>query len=183
MSSTAKSAVIFAACFVIFKLIFFNTGLHDNNYVVVVFANILFVVLAMIFGLRFARKDNPEENRTYTQHVKTSMRAASLYAILISAFSYLYYSKIDQGFVQHRIEERMELARNVDFAELQKMNPEKLQGKNREDFLQAEKENAELWFSPFFLSTLTLMGLILISLFYSLLIAWFWGKFIGRISQ
>lgn len=179
MSPTTKSAVIFSMLFIITKLVLFNTGLHESNYILVVFANILFVLLAMIMGLRMNTKANPSE-KNYTELVKISMRSAALYALLVSAFAYLYYTKIDPDFINSRVEERMVLARAADFDQLKKDHPEKLEGKNREDFLNDEKSNAELWFSPFFLSTLTLVGLILISLFYSFFIAWFWKKFLEK---
>lgn len=177
MSAITKSALIFASVFIIVKLILFNTGLHNTNYVLVVFVNILCALLAMIIGLRMNFKENNEQ-KSYTELVKLTMRAAALYALIISAFAYLYYTKIDPEFISSRVEERMVLARAANFDQLKKDHPEKLRDMNREDFLQAEKENAELWFSPFFLTTLTMIGLILISLFYSFFIAWFWGKFL-----
>lgn len=171
-----KTALIFTSVFVILKLILFQTGKHGDLYVLVVFGNILCLLMTMIFGIYSWKKVHPEK-RGYTDDVKITMQSAAYYLILVSAFSYLFYSTIDKNFVQQRVEERVEIARKADFEELKKQNPEKLQDKTREDFIDDEKEQAELWFSPFFLSTMVLVGGMIMAFFYSLVIAWGWRKF------
>lgn len=171
-----RIALIFALLFVILKLTLFNMGKHEDLYVVVVFGNIFFILMTMIFGLRTWKKANPGK-RSYTDDVKITMQGAVLYVVLVSAFAYLYYTGIDKQFIATRIQERVEIAEKADFDELQKKHPEKLSGKTREDFIDEEREQAILWYSPFFMSTLMLMAGLIISLFYSFLIAWFWRKF------
>lgn len=176
MKYAFRSAVIFASCFIIAKLIFFNAGWHSKFYVGIIFINILMVLLAMVYGMWMERKHSQTPKNSYLEIVKSCMRPAMLYVLLVTAFVYLYYNVIDQQHCAQLVEQRMAAAEKADFAEIQKANAE-FQNMTRNDFLDRERENAEKIFSPFAVATATLFGLVILSFFYSLVVAWVFKRF------
>ncbi len=182
MSLTFRLALLFAALFAGFKMVLHYSGLHETHYELVIFANILLVLLMMVFGLWAEKKKSPEK-RSYTDDVKASMRSAALYAIFVSVFVFIYYRKIDPEFSERRVAQRVELAENVDFQALKESDPTRWAHMTREDFIDDEKEKAEALYSPLVHTTLTLVGITLLSFFYALLLAVLWRKVLYRIME
>ncbi|MFN3341387.1 MAG: DUF4199 family protein [Flavobacteriales bacterium] len=170
-----------AALFAILKIILFQTGKHESFYMRVVFGNIIMMLMSMSGGLFQWRKQQKKAS-TYADDVKTTMKSAALYVLFASSFAYLYYTKIDPQSVQERIQVRVTQAEAQDFEELKKVHPEQLKSKTRHDFIEDERKFAAMIFSPFFMSTVMMISGLLLGFFYSLLIAWFWRRFIDKAS-
>ena len=99
------------------------------------------------------------------------MKGGSIYTIIIAGFLLIYFSGIDPDFASNRLElQGITNPENIDFEELKKQNPIKLQGMSKEDFIDKEKETVQLFSSPFLVTTLVLAGMMLASLFYSFLV-------------
>lgn len=175
MKYAFRSAVLFASVFIIVKLIFFNAGWHSKYYPAIIFINILLVLLAMVTGL-WSEAKHSKPKGSYLEIVKSCLRPAALYIVLVTAFVYLYYNAIDKEHVKNLVEQRMAAAEKMDFEELQKSNIE-FKEMTRNDFLDRERENAEQIFSPFSVATATLFGLLMLSFFYALIIAYVYKRF------
>lgn len=175
MKYAFRSAVLFASVFIIVKLIFFNAGWHGKYYPLIIFINILLVLLAMVTGL-WSEGKHSKPKTAYLEIVKSCLRPAALYILLVTAFVYLYYNVIDKDHCRDLVEQRMEAAEKVDFKKMQETRAE-YKDLTRNDFLDKEKENAEKIFSPFSVATATLFGLLMISFFYSLVIAYVYKRF------
>ena len=96
------------------------------------------------------------------------MKGGSIYTVIITGFLLIYFSGIDPDFASNRLELQGIISpENIDFEELKRQNPIKLQGMSKEDFIDKEKETIELFSSPFLVTTISLAGMMLASLFYS----------------
>lgn len=167
MSKITGAGIGFALVFIIFKCIYFVSGLHYTNYNLVILTNIICVLLAVGLGMYMARDKNNKLLASGMERMKAGMRSGAIYAIVVSGFVYVYYNNIDKKFFRDKIQARVELATKADFPTLQKNNPDKLANQTHADFIDAEREQAELWFSPFMVSTLTLVALMVCSMIYS----------------
>lgn len=173
MSASLRGGLTGAAIFIIIKCLLFVNGTHDKYYNLVILSNIACVLIAVVSGMWWARDKHGKIFSNGLDRMKAGMRSGAVYAIIVSVFVYLYYNNIDKEFVQKKVQERVRLAEKADFTVLQKQNPEKLQEKNRADFIDDERESAELWYSPFMICTLTLVGLMVVAMIYSIVVSLF----------
>lgn len=170
MSKVTGAGVGIALVYVILKCIYFITGLHYTNYNLVILSNIICAMLAVGLGMYVARDSKGDFLTKGIERIKAGMRSGSVYAISISIFVFFYYKSIDKKFFGDKINERVVMAQNADFETLKKEHPEKLADKNHQDFIDMEREQAQLWFSPFIISTITLLGTLLTEMLYALVL-------------
>ena len=147
---------------VIVKMLVYVTG---NQFTSIgrfsIFINIFIVMLAVFLGIR-EHKKVVGSSSTYLEDVKVGMKAASWFAILLSIFVYVYYNYIDTEYFSILLEQRMETAAAQEDVDLTKV-----------------REAGQAFLSPFFQTTITLVGFVLIGAFYSALIAFFMRKMKG----
>lgn len=179
--SAFKFALIAFALYGIFRLLLFQFGLAHDYYTIAVFANMLMLLLAIFFNLK-TRKAELAKEKEYTNFfddVKTCMRAGALYALFVFGFVWLYYAQIDSGYLDMRIETRMEAAAEINFEELTlEDNPH---NKTREEFLEDERTFSEFIFAASTQATFTLIGLIALSFIYSLFLAIFYRRVLAKL--
>lgn len=171
MSKSVSTGLVFAALFAIFKCILFLSGIHNEWYNLVPMVNIAMVLLACGVGIWLTRDKNGNLPVSILEKIRAGMRSGMVYAVLTFAFVFVYYKNIDKQFTLDRINTRIKLAAELNFTKIQEENPEKYAHKSRNDFLQDEKEQAQLWYSPIMNATLTLTGLMICSLLYSIILA------------
>lgn len=125
-----------------------------------IFLNIFFIMIAVFLSIREYKKEF-RSTSSYFEDFKIGMKATAWYAILLSVFVYCYYSFIDASYFSTLLESRMELAREsgVD--------------------LEQARATGEVVLNPFFQSTITLVGFLLLGAFYSALISFFMRKMKG----
>lgn len=104
MRITIKSGLIFAGIWILFKMIFFWTGMFEYNVAPAVLLNMLFVLLAISVGLYLHKRQETEDSSALSD-IKNGMTAGVPYAMIVSVFIYFYYANIDPGFNQHQIAE------------------------------------------------------------------------------
>lgn len=170
MSKVTGAGLGLGLVFIILKCIFFITDIQLYHYNLVVLANILCVMLAVGLGMYVARDKNNQLLRNGIDRIKAGIRGGAVYTIVISVFIFFYYNNIDKKFFETMKKERVEMAEKADFKTLQQQHPEKLKHKSHGDFIDMEREQAELWFSPFMISTLTLVGTLICAMIYSVIV-------------
>lgn len=153
-----NNAVTAALVGIIFKMVYFIWFYPNDDYDMYVrFAYLLTFLLALFFGLRTWKAQN--EGSDFVSDMKSGLKIASIYSIILSAFTYIYYKFINPAYFEGRIAEKMQAASEAN-----------------ED-LSKVRDTASLIFDAFTHSTLTLFGLIFIGLFYTLiLVAMFRAK-------
>jgi len=143
------------------KLLVYTANWQFTDYEkVYLFGNFFVMMWGIYSGIRLFKK-NAAETTVYLADLKAGMRIASVYALIMSAFIYIYYSQIDTQYFEQKIQERIELTI-----------------KQGEDIEQAKK-SMEMVSTPFFQSTLTLIGFLILGSFYSAMLAFL----IRRISR
>jgi hypothetical protein len=183
MSRAVSTGLFFAALFAILKCAFFLAEKQESWYTLIPIINIGLVMFACGIGMWLTRDSKGNLPVSALERIRAGMRSGMVYAALTAVFVFFYYKSIDPMFTYHRVQERVRAAEQVDFkTEIQAKNPEKYGNKSRNDFIQDEKEQAELWYSPFMNATLTLTGLMICSLFYSIVLSFFF-KFMHSRQQ
>lgn len=182
MSKTTGAGIGLALVFIILKCIYFLTDMHYNHYNIVVLTNIVCVLLAVGLAMYVTRDKNNQILRAGIERIKAGMRGGAIYAIIVSTFVFFYYNNIDVKFRTTMIKARVDYAESMKpkYAELQKNNPQKLANKQHWEFVQMEKEQAELWFSPFMICTLTLVSLMVISMLYAVVLSFIFKNYFFR---
>ena len=160
-------AILFGLLYVIIRLLYFYYGFSEDWYKYLVSINLLFIVL--VIGLTLFNTYLKGFKPFFPTEMKASMRSVSLYAIILSIFIFAYYSSIDSGFFNRKLDAfRFELE-NTDYNTLPDIdNPLKVLELSKADFIEREMEKAESFNSPFAWSTLTLIGIMVVGLAYSL---------------
>ncbi len=134
---------------VVAKLGYFYFMVEDEDIDVGVrFAYLLFFLIALVVGLATWKQSNPRSK--FTEDVKTGMKIASVYAILLSAFTWIYYSWINPAYFAGKINEAV--------------------GAASEETLEQVQSTASFIFDPFTHSTITLFGTVVIGFFYVLVL-------------
>lgn len=181
MKSPLSISLFCALIYIILKLVVFNLGKSVDLFVPLILVNIMLILIAVIFGLRAFKKQQKTPEYNFAEDLKCTMRCASLYAIIISGFVYLYYSTIDKNFTEQVKERQLTKITQEDFEEMKKKDPVVLKGKNLDDVKKQIKDDTNLFSSPFMTMTMTLVGLMMIGFFYSLLVTAAWPKFLSKI--
>lgn len=159
-------ALFASAGAILAKLVLFQ---FNAEYQYTVYSNILFLLVAIFFGIRQGMIEN-NGNTTYLNDVKSGARTAAVFAVIIALFAYVYYSNINPEFLQAKIDERMVLVENITPQEIETLQAEGkiAQGLTKEDLINKELENTQNFYSPFFYATLSLIGYLLVGIVYSL---------------
>lgn len=120
MRITLKIGILFAFIWMLVKISIFGMGISsENSLKPSLLINMFFLILAIAVGLYLQKRKDIEEGNAL-RDIKNGLSAGIPYAILVSIFIYIYYSKIDPDFTKHKIAESQ--------IELQKImeNPSKL---------------------------------------------------------
>ncbi len=129
--------------------------------------NLLLIVLVIGFTLygNYLQGTKP----FFPTEMKASMRGISLYAIILSLFMFLYYNSIDSGFFDRKLDAFRYELENTDYNALPDIdNPLIVLEQTKEDFIKREMEKAQSFNTPFAWSTLTLIGIMIVGLIYSI---------------
>jgi len=157
---TNFSIVVWMMVFsVFFKMLIYFLNLQFSGYErAVIFGNVFILMTGVYLGIKLFKKEEASKT-TFLQDVKAGMRIASLYAVFMTGFIYLYYSSIDSTYFDQRFADQMSL--------VEPNNP------NFDNI----KQTAEFVLSPFFQSTVTLIGFLLLGSFYAAILTFLLRKF------
>jgi hypothetical protein len=130
----------------------------------------ILAIIAITLWYRYRAVSLQESN--FLVDFKDAMKHAAIYVVLVSAFIWLYYSAIDSDFLEVRITDQLAahkeyLSDPANLAELKKTNP-MLEELSAEEILNMEEENKRKFLSPLVTATGSLVGLIFLSITYSL---------------
>lgn len=157
---TNFSIVVWMMVFsVLLKMLIYFFNLQFTGYErMALFGNVFILMSGVYLGIKLFKKT--ETNKTvFLQDVKAGMRVASLYALFMTLFVYFYYSKIDPTYFDQRLASQLSLAEE--------------NGAN----LANAKEMGEFVLSPYFQSTITLVGFLILGSFYASIITFLLRKF------
>ncbi|MFT7085977.1 MAG: hypothetical protein ACJAV5_001700 [Vicingaceae bacterium] len=124
------------------------------------FGNPFIMMIGIFLGIRLYKQLN-ERKTSFLSDVKAGMKVAAMYAVLMAAFAYLYYSLIDSEYLVLKLETQIQTA---------------IENGANEGNVIKHRENGSFFLSAYFMSTITLVGFIILGTFYSSLITFFVRK-------
>lgn len=152
MKSSFSIAVWMVLISVILRMIVFLMDWQFTNYEkIYLFGNLFVLMMGVFFSLRLYKR-KVEKTTHFLEDYKAAMRFVGLYAILMSVFVYIYYSSIDVTYFDVKLKSQLTLAAEHGMD------------------LDQVKKTGEMILTPFFQSTITLVGFIMLGFIYSAII-------------
>ncbi|MCO5260694.1 MAG: DUF4199 domain-containing protein [Crocinitomicaceae bacterium] len=184
MKVTFKIAIIFAVTWIALKMTGFLIGWNvPSNTPFFVLSN-MFVLLAAISVGLYLQKRKKVEDDTILNDVKNGMATGVVYSMIISAFLYFYYEKIDPDYNRKMIAEREAYFQSIvdDPVQLKqvKENNKDLEIMTKEEMLQEFRKTPQMLFSGGFIMTYGILSMIMLSTFYSIVVAIIYRKVLFR---
>lgn len=181
MSRLRQLILTFVLLWVIAKMGFFFTGNAGEGHFFTVMLNLLFILLVEFFALRFKYKKVTLIESNFLDDIKTSVRAAGLYIVVITLFGLVYYSFIHPEYYGDITQERIDLAiqQTSDpeaFAEMKRRDETMPDATTAEQYVQNVTENSNRLYSWWFISGMTLLLLLLVSIFNSVFVTLLYRK-------
>lgn len=175
MKPTIKYGMIFALCWVIIKLSFLQFGLNsEEHFFITACLNILGLLLAIVFGLKKFIDTDVETDSNALRDIKNAMTSAVIYTMVVTIFMYIYYTWIDQSFFDYKIQDVERQLTEV-ISDPQKLKELKESNQSFEvmtagEIFDKQMENPKLFFSPKFITTLSILGMLFLSMVYSIIV-------------
>ena len=162
------SAVLLAVLYILIRIFLFYSGTNDDDYKYLVSLNLFFIVAGIALAM-YENYRSGTEKVYFPDEMKVAMRSVSYYAIILTLFTYIFYAYIDNGFGQRKMDVfRYELEQTDYSTKPDTENPLIVLGLTKEEFIEKEMEKVASFVSPFTQATLTLVGIIVAGMIYSL---------------
>ncbi len=108
MKPIVRIGLVFGLIYMIIRIVFFQAQLDQNELgKMLTFCNLLLVMLAIFFAVRTSHKAQKAEERTFIADFKAGMQAAGVYIVVFSCFYMLYYKVIDTDFLSGQVAKRV----------------------------------------------------------------------------
>ena len=121
------------------------------------FGNPLVMMTGIFVSIRLF-KQLSKSKTSFIADVKSGMKVAGMYSVLMALFAYLYYSYIDSDYLISKLNSQIQTA---------------IENGATESNVIKHRENGDFFLSAYFMSTVTLVGFIILGTFYSSLITFF----------
>lgn len=184
MRPALKYGLLFAAGWIVLKMIFRALGVLQDELFVPGLINNLFLLLAIAFGLFFEKKKEGFANGTALSDIKNSMIAGTPYAVIVSVFIFFYYKDIAPEFAEHKAEQRIDMLYDAmqrpSFVDSLKASDVKFEVMTDQEIFIEQKESIVSSFDANFMLTFSLLGLIVLAVTYSIFITVIFRKILLR---
>lgn len=185
MRITIKIGLLFAAIWISIKLLLFvmMTGAARYDMTFAIMTNILCLLMSISIGL-YLHKRKDTEGSSALGDIKSAMSAGVPYILIVSVFLYLYYTRIDPEYNQHqRSEAAMQLEKLLDdpqdLAKMRKSNAE-FEVMSVEQIRESIVSNQEAMYSPQAVTTISLLGMLILATFNSIFVTIVFRKLVFR---
>ena len=169
-------AITFALVALIVKLGAFSLGIqHGGMEKYIFYIYMLLLLLTVFIGIRSTKMLN-EGTTSLGQDFRAGARSASIFAILVTAITYFYYSNIDTEFFEIKRAERLSITLEEVTKALQDGDMTAAQIKQH---AIDRVMTASTIFSAYLHSMGTMFGLVFIGLFQSIVFAFLMKKYPG----
>lgn len=184
MKPALKSALFFAALWMVLKLVFLQFKLFQDTIFVPGLLNNLFLLCAIVVGLYLQKKKEGFGYGTAFSDIKNGMVAAAPYALLVSVFMFFYYKDINPGYSKQMLEERMDIVyaameRQTYIDSLILQNQDFNVMTKDEIYNQIKNETASAY-APSSMLTISLLGLLILGLTYAIFLTVIFRKILFR---
>ncbi|MDB4061672.1 DUF4199 domain-containing protein [Vicingaceae bacterium] len=124
------------------------------------FGNPFVMMTGVFMGIRLFKQLSVSKT-SFIADLKSGIKVAGMYSVLMALFAYLYYSYIDSEYLITKLNSQIQTA---------------IENGATESNVIKHQENGEFFLSAYFMSTVTLVGFIILGTFYSSLITFFVRK-------
>ena len=124
------------------------------------FGNPLVMMTGVFMGIRLFKQLSVSKT-SFIADLKSGMKVVGIYSVLMALFAYLYYSFIDSEYLITKLNSQIQTA---------------IENGATESNVIKHQETGEFFLSAYFMSTVTLVGFIILGTFYSSLITFFVRK-------
>lgn len=174
------TSVILAFIFIILWNVLFLNKQHiswynANEYAYLVSLNLLFIILSIVLAL-YRNYLAGNEKVLFPDEMRVAMSAVSVYAIIVSAFTFIFYKFIDIELIPS-ILDSIEASLPIDQSVILD------QGISEQEYIDQNMSNARKMISPFSLTTMMLVAVMSIGLMYSLLLVFLRMKLLPLFSR
>jgi magnesium-transporting ATPase (P-type) len=175
-------ALAMASIYVFLRLFFYFLGWGENEYKYLVSINILFIII--VISLALFKQYEPGAKTHFPRELKVAMRSVSIYALLLTVFVFIFFTWIDTQYFQSKLDFYRENLEATNYSNLPDTeNPLKVLDLSKEDFIEREMEKVGRMNTPFAWSTLTLVGIMVVGLIYSVVLVFIRMKFLPRLFR
>jgi hypothetical protein len=184
MKVTIKTAFLCALIWIGFKFLGYQLGLNTPEYTpLFVMTNMFVLLTAVSVGLYLQKRKGVEDDSMLTD-VKNGMVSGVVYALVVSAFLYFYYEKIDPEYNEKIIAEREMYFKTIidDPAKLKKLKAsnEDFEVMTKEEIMEKQMETPRRLFSGTFMMTYGALAMLMLSTLYSIVITIIYRKVLFR---
>lgn len=174
MRITVKTALICALIWIIIKMSYHLIWTNTTELTPMIFSNMFLLITSISMGLYLHKKKEGFGAGNALSDIKSAMTAGVPYAVIVSIFMFFYYSNINPQFIEQIREPKLkvlekELSSEKYVKKLKKMNPE-LETKTTEEIHQLGVANLNAQTNPKSTSIIALLGMIMMSTVYSIVI-------------
>jgi len=174
LNSPVRIGVALALLFAVVKMGFYLYEPMPVSVSPAVMTNIFLLLSAVFLALYQAKKMESEESNALND-IKIGMKAGLPYTVLVAGFLYLFYAQINPEYNRHQIAEASVVIEKMvndpkELARLKELNAD-FEIKTKEEIQQTLMKNPKSMFSAGATSTLALLGMLLLSTLYSILVA------------
>ncbi|TNE55121.1 MAG: DUF4199 family protein [Bacteroidetes bacterium] len=173
-------ALIWIVAKVAYHLFFPNTGMLQP----MILLNMLLLLSSVSFGLFYHKKQEGYTAGNALSDIKAAMTSGVVYAVIVSVFALLYYSYINPEFTEHQISEmetaiQLELDKPEGLKQIRSQN-EEFEVLTKEQIYEELTKGLKSVYSAQSTFVLMLLGLVLLSTIYSLLVTIIFRKILFR---
>ncbi|NND95059.1 MAG: DUF4199 domain-containing protein [Flavobacteriales bacterium] len=161
-----RLSLILAGLWFFFKLIMLQLNYDSER--VGVMLNLLFLVVIIYIAIRSLKKD-----LGFFDMLKAGMRPAAIYILLICVAIFIFYKWCDPGYMPGVIETNLQqleetIVSEGGFEAFAKKNAP-IEANSQEEYIESQRENFGLLFSPFARASQSLLALTMLALIYTLM--------------
>ncbi|MDD2983839.1 MAG: DUF4199 domain-containing protein [Crocinitomicaceae bacterium] len=184
MKITVKTGVLIALIFVAIKLIFSFAHLSHGDIIPTVLINMFLLLSSISIGLYLHKKKEGFSQGNAMSDIKAGMTTGVSYGIVVVSFIYLFYAYINPGYIETMIQDKLvEYQKGLaDPAMLKqiKASNEAFEILDAKQIYQEMENSTRATISAFSITTISMLGMILLSAFYSILVTIIFRKVLLR---
>lgn len=184
MKITVKTALICALSWIVIKLSYHLIWPETTELTPMIFSNLFLLMTSISVGLYLHKKKEGFTAGNAMSDIKAGMTAGAPYAVIVSLFLFLYYNNINPQFIENIKKPMMEklkeeLTSEKSIKKLKKINPE-LETKSKEEIYKLGVDNLNAQTDPRTTTVVTLLGMIIMTTLYAILITIVYRKVLAR---
>jgi hypothetical protein len=163
MKTSVKAGFLFSLTWIIINMIVYLAGFSIPFFRAGIMLNFFLLMACISVGVYITKKDKSYSKGFFLDDFKTALQCAIIYALMVSAFSYLYHEFIDvsikKSMIDARVADLHEKIPNLETFEEYQAKDITWKNKSFDDFIENKEDEYKTVFSSFSVFVGHLMGL------------------------